>query len=204
MDPDPPEIIEVAEPAAGEAASEDGTAPSAASGAAGFNLAEFGDLTGLEPASRQEAIVRIAAAVNYLRRTDPGGPAGYLAMRGLRWGELYSNEGEVPAGLLAAPPTDIRTKLRNAAARSEWRAVLDMTENAMAMEFGRGWLDLQRYAVRACEELGYKRAAAAIKSQLKRLLADYPALAGATLTDDTGAANPETAAWLKQIQEEGK
>ncbi len=202
QDPDPPEIVETpqVEAVEGEAAAEGETANG--SGGSGVSMgAQFGDLTGIEPASRDEAIFRIAAAVNYLRRTDPGGPAAFLAMRGLRWGELYSSEGEIPAGMLLAPPTEIRTKLRNLASRGDWRGVLDTAENAMAMEFGRGWLDLQRYAVRACDELGYKRAAIAIKTQIKRLLTDYPALAAATLSDDTGTANPETAAWLKQIQE---
>ncbi|MEZ5353925.1 MAG: type VI secretion system protein TssA [Bryobacteraceae bacterium] len=203
QDPDPPEIVEVPEaPAAEGPAGEDGEAP--ASGGAALSMgAQFGDLTGIEPGSREEAFFRIAAAANYLRRTDPANPASYLAMRGVRWGELYAAEGEIPPALLSAPPTEIRTKLRNLAARADWRGVLDTAEGAMAMDYGRGWLDLQRYAVRACEELGHKRAAAAIRSLIKRLLADYPALGSATLTDDTGAANPETAAWLKQIQEGG-
>jgi hypothetical protein len=44
--------------------------------------------------------------------------------------------------------------------------------------------------------LGYLAAANAIKSELACLLADYPKLVSATLLDDTGTANPETAAWL--------
>ncbi|MEZ5399673.1 MAG: type VI secretion system protein TssA [Bryobacteraceae bacterium] len=200
LDPDPPEpiVMEEAPAVEGEAVE---TADGETRPAAIPMAAQFGDLTGIEPASREEAIFRIAAAAGYLRRTDPGSPAGYLAIRGVRWGEVYSIEGEIPPGFLSAPPTDVRTKLRNLASRGDWRGVLDAAENAMAMDYGRGWLDLQRYAVRACDELGYKRAAAAIRAQLKRLLTDYPALETATLGDDTGAANPETAAWLKQVKE---
>jgi type VI secretion system protein ImpA len=59
-------------------------------------------------------------------------------------------------------------------------------------------MDLQRYSIQACEGLGYQGAAKAIRSELKALLTDYPQLPTAILNDDTGAANPETLAWLKK------
>ena len=69
---------------------------------------------------------------------------------------------------------------------------------------GRGWLDLQRHVVRACEEMGsyYDSIATAVKSEVRALLSDYPDLPLATLNDDTPAANSETQAWLKTIQPE--
>jgi type VI secretion system protein ImpA len=74
-----------------------------------------------------------------------------------------------------------------------------LTESAAATECARGWLDLQRYAITACEQLGYTAAAFAIRSELACLLADYPKLVSATLLDDTGTANPETVAWLSTV-----
>jgi type VI secretion system protein ImpA len=70
----------------------------------------------------------------------------------------------------------------------------------MSLPCGRGWLDLQRYAVRACESLGpdYEPVAAAIRADLKALLADYPDLLNASLMDDTPAANAETQTWLRE------
>jgi hypothetical protein len=68
----------------------------------------------------------------------------------------------------------------------------------MASACGRGWLDLQRYSILACEGLGYQAASKAIRSELKTLLADFPQLPTAILNDDTGAANPETLNWLRQ------
>src|SRR5204863_6628708 len=41
--------------------------------------------------------------------------------------------------------------------------------------------------------------AAAIRSELRALLADVPQLPQWTLADDTPTANPETQAWLKEI-----
>ena len=70
----------------------------------------------------------------------------------------------------------------------------------MSLPCGRGWIDLQRYAVRACESLGsdYEPVAAGIRSGLKALLADYPDLLNSSLMDDTPAANAETQTWLKE------
>ena len=56
--------------------------------------------------------------------------------------------------MLEAPPTEVRQKLKRLAQEGQWEEVLNTAETAMAMPCGRGWLDLQRYVVRACEELG--------------------------------------------------
>lgn len=106
--------------------------------------------------------------------------------------------GEHLDGLLEAPPADIRRALRHYANQKDWKRVADTAEAAMSSGCGRGWLDLQRYSIQACESLGYQGAAKAIRSELKTLLADYPQLHTATLNDDTGAANPETLNWLRQ------
>jgi len=111
--------------------------------------------TGIEPASPEEAIVRIAVAARFLRRQNPANPMPYLLMRGLRWGELFSAGEDLPVGSLAAPSTEVRTSLKQMAAAGAWPEVLELCESAMSTECGRAWLDLQRYAVRASEELGY-------------------------------------------------
>jgi type VI secretion system protein ImpA len=201
-DPDPVEMS--LSPEGGPAA--DGSAPGGGRGtwvSTGPSmidqmLEEAGDLPGLEPANPKEAILRIVAATRYLRRQDASHPASYLILRGLRWGELRSNGGEVPPGLLAAPPTEVRARIRNLAIGRQWHDVIETAEGAMASECGRGWLDLQRYTVRACEELGYANAAKAIRAQLARLLQDYPDLTTKTLLDDTGTVNPDTAKWLAE------
>ena len=121
----------------------------------------------------------------------------YLLLRALRWGELRGAD-DVAQMDLAAPTADVRKTLRTAAAGANWKVVLEAAETAMSNPCGRGWLDLQRYAIRACTELGYAAAAKALRAELKTLLADFPMLMNATLNDDTGAANPETLEWLRQ------
>jgi type VI secretion system protein ImpA len=84
---------------------------------------------------------------------------------------------------------------------SKWDALLEACEGVMATPQGRGWLDLQRYSLTACEELGdaYQKVAGAIRSALKSLLEDIPALPTLTLMDDTPTANAETRAWLRAL-----
>jgi type VI secretion system protein ImpA len=154
-----------------------------------------------EPADPQEALERVAAAARYLRQQDPGNPAPYLMLRGMRWGELRAaGEGYEPdAALLEAPATETRQNLKRLAGESEWQQVLDLAEDAAASPCGRAWLDVQRYAVSALENLGYYQPAWAIKSDLRALLTDFPNLAEMSLSDDTPTANAETRAWLKEF-----
>jgi len=81
--------------------------------------------------------------------------------------------------------------------------VLEVGERAMGMPCGRGWLDLQRYVVRASTELGNERVASAIGSAVRELLAQFPGLPQMTLMDDTPTANGETQAWLKELAATG-
>jgi type VI secretion system protein ImpA len=154
---------------------------------------------GAEPASREDAAARVAAAARYLRRADPTNPAPYLLLRGLRWGELRARGGAPDPRLLEAPPTPLRTNLKTLLLDGRWPELLEAAEGVMASPQGRGWLDLQRYTVTALEHLGreYEHAAAAVVGALRALLADVPQLPAMTLMDDTPTANPDTAAWLR-------
>lgn len=152
-----------------------------------------------EPADRADACERVVSAARYLRTEDCYNPVPYLLLRGLRWGELRAAGSRLDSSILEPPPTEIRQSLKRLALESEWQQVLDLTESAMALPGGRGWLDVQRYAANAAEQLGYYQVSAAIRSELNALLREYPDLPEATLLDDTPAANAETRAWLKEI-----
>lgn len=121
-------------------------------------------------------------------------------LRGLRWGELRAGGTELDQMLLAAPSSELRQNLKRLSLEGNWTEVLEAAETAMAMECGRGWLDLQRYAGRACSELGasYEPVRNAVISDLRALLTDYPKLTDLTMMDDTPTANAETQAWLKE------
>jgi type VI secretion system protein ImpA len=152
-----------------------------------------------EPVDNADACERVASAARFLRGENAYSPAPYLLLRALRWGELRAAGSTLDPSILEPPPTEIRQGLKQFGLESEWQQALDLAESAMGLPCGRGWLDLQRHAVRAATELGYDLVASAIRSELNALLLDYPDLPDATLLDDTPTANQETRTWLKEI-----
>ena len=183
----------------------DATADDASSGVAA--VADAAPLAGgqrggpiaAEPVSRDDAAARIIGAARYLRLNDPYNPAAYLMLRGFRWGELRNGGGGNPdPKLLEAPPTNVRTNLKGLLLDAKWPQLLEACEIVMGTPQGRGWLDLQRYVLTACESLGseYFAVATAMQGALRSLLADLPGLIDMTLMDDTPTANAETRTWL--------
>jgi type VI secretion system protein ImpA len=156
---------------------------------------------GAEPVGRDDAVAMVVGAARYLRRTEPGSPAPYLMLRGLRWGELRTNGKNIDLSLLEAPPSETRQHLKRLMLQSNWKELLEAAENAMGTPYGRGWLDIQRYVCRACSELGrqYSPIAEAVKTELKSLLSELPGLPESALMDDTASASADTLTWLKDI-----
>ena len=154
-----------------------------------------------EPPDRVEAIAKIAEAAAFLRRREPKSPASYLMLRGLRWGELRAAVDLADPTQFEAPPTDLRKHLKRLTLDKKWEELLEAAESAMALPCSRGWLDLQRTVVEACEALGsdYAAIVRAIRSELKALITDIPQLLDATLMDETPVANAETRAWLVSL-----
>lgn len=155
---------------------------------------------GVDPDSPEDCSHRIAAAAKYLRAQDPTSPASYLLLRGWRWGELRSSGPTPNWALLAAAPLEVRQTLKRLSLEPDWEKLLEASEEAMASEAGRGWLDIQRYTLLALEALGeeYAKAADAVREDLRALLADYPDLMNSSLDDDTPAASPQTREFFAQ------
>ncbi len=168
-------------------------------------VGEDGAPINVEPTSRTDAMQRLAAIAKWLRVQDVANPAAYLLMRGFRWGELRAAAPELDPKLLEAPPTATRARLKSLLLDGKWSELLEQSEALMALSAGRGWLDLQRYALTACANLGgnYDATAAAIRSELRALLVALPQLSRMTLMDDTPTANEETREWLSAEGLEG-
>ena len=75
-------------------------------------------------------------------------------LRGLRWGEVRATNGRLEPRLLVAPTTPLRSQLKSLLLDGKWQGLLEACELAMAQPCGRGWLDLQRYAILAASQLG--------------------------------------------------
>lgn len=194
-EPDLPEPVATGKEAKAEREEAAASLP-AAPAAATLSLSDVSQLSGGPIASMDQALLHVIAAAQFIRQSQPASPVPYMLLRALRWGEMR-NAGATALTEIPAPPAEVRRTLKAAAADKKWTAVLETAETAMSSLVGRGWLDLQRYAIKACDELGYKDAAKAMRSELKAFLVDFPQLPSATLNDDTGAANPETLVWLK-------
>lgn len=192
IDPDP---VEAPPAAPGEAPA--GGAPGTSAGAQAGTVRWNPELAGAQPGDREQAVACLIAAAQFLRQQEPSNPVSYLVLRGLRWGELRASGAELNPMICEGPPPELRQQMKRAALENNWTEVLAAAETAVALPCGRAWLDPHRYVVKACTEQGYHAVAAAVKSELRALLADYPGLIDAVLLDDTGAANPETQAWLR-------
>ncbi len=154
----------------------------------------------LEPQDREDAIRRIVAAAKWLRANDQYSPVSFTILRGLRWGELRYDGATLDPLKMEAPPTEVRTNLKKLLIEGNWAEVLETAEQAAGLPAGRAWLDMQRYADRACQELGeyYSSISRAIRSGVRELVTDYPDLPDASLLDDTPCANGETKAWIQE------
>lgn len=167
--------------------------------AAAGQVASLAASPAMAPVGRAGAEASIAAAARLLRRENPADPGPYLMLRGLRWGELRAGGDGVEPTLLAAPPTELRSRLKALLLEEQWPELLEAAEEVMATPYGRGWLDLQRYVVTATDALGDDHLVVGrlIRGALGQLLADIPELPSLTLADDTPTANAETRAWLR-------
>lgn len=192
MDPDPVAVEEIGPlDDAGVEAGVEGT---------GEAEAGEGEPLSAEPRNRKDAGQRIAAVARFLRKDDPRDPTPYILARGLAWGSLRAAGPDPDPKVLEAPPSALRTRIRGLILDGKWAQVLETAEEVMVTPYGRGWLDVQRYALDACSNLGpeYEKVADCIRSALRDLLRDLPTLPDLTLMDDSPTANGETRGWLRQ------
>ncbi len=198
-EPDPIEEV-VEEGTASEESTDGETGPAVPQGS-GINIAAF---TGAEPTSRKPIIEALVHAAAQLRQMDPTNPGSYLMMRGLRFGELRSAASKGEMRSLEAPPTEIRRQLRVYSLDAKWKELLDLTEASLALPASRAWMDLHRMTAEACVGLGddYNGVAAAIRGEIRTLLRDVPEIRNAVLMDDTPACNPQTQAWLDELNDD--
>ena len=173
----------------GDSAEAEGGRPAATSSGAGFR----------PPETPAEAASAMALAAKALRAAEPTNPASYLATRGWRWGEVRAHGEAIDTLALKAPDTALRTRLNTLYQKGAWAELLEEVEEVMATPVGRGWIDLQQYAITAAQKLGteYQAVAEALMSAFTALLQDLPQIVDAALADGLPASNPETRRWIE-------
>jgi hypothetical protein len=179
-DPDPPSAAPV------EASDESAPSP-AGDGAISATVSSAAD-----------AERRVVSAASFLRKANPLSPTPYLLLRALRWGELRASGVALDAKLLTAPDPASRWRLRSLFLDERWEELLEACELVMGTPVGRGWLDLQFYAIRSAVALGepYDDVASVLTTTLRHVLADVPSLRTMTLMDAMPTATPETQAFI--------
>jgi type VI secretion system protein ImpA len=144
----------------------------------------------------QDAYALIVQSAQFLFENDERSPVPYLVCAGLRLGETRTQGPTPQPGFAVGPSYEVRQSLRTLAMQGAWTNLLRAALPVMADPCARAWLDLHRYIWRAARESGAAPIAAAVSSTLRGLLTDRPEVRHWTLEDDTGAANPETQAWI--------
>lgn len=150
------------------------------------------------PQSWDDALQRISGAVSYMATEQPESTLPFLVLNGLRLGELYKLAVNSQLDSLAAPPSELRQKLKRAASDREWSLAHSAALAALATPCGIGWLDLYRYLWTSCDEQGWYTQRNAIANALRQRLRDLPQVASLTLDDDTPSANAETLRWINE------
>ncbi len=157
--------------------------------------------TGIDPVDLADAETRLGAICRFLRQKDTYDITPFLILRGLRFGQIrYNGPDKIDERMLEEPPTELRSEIERLAAAEKWDDLLNATERAMELPCGRGWLDIQRYTVKALEEKGewWAFVADAIKAEVRGLLTDMPQLLEMKLGEDMPTADAETRKWLQR------
>jgi type VI secretion system protein ImpA len=144
----------------------------------------------------QDAYALIVNCAQFLFENNAGSPVPYLLCASLRLGETRMQGASPERGFAVGPSSEVRHSLRAFAAEGAWSDLLRATLPVMAQPCARAWLDLHRYIWRAAQETGAGAIAAAVSGTVRELLKLRPEVRHWTLEDDTGAANPETQAWI--------
>jgi type VI secretion system protein ImpA len=152
--------------------------------------------TATDMSGPQDAYSLIVSCAQFLFEADTKSPVPYLVCAGLRLGETRRQGVSPEPGFAVGPSAQIRQSMRAFALSGAWVELLRAALPVMAEPCARAWLDLHRYIWRAAQESGAGALATAVSGTLRELLKLRPEVRHWTLEDDTGAANPETQAWI--------
>jgi len=154
------------------------------------------------PESAAEAMNAIRRMVAIIREGEPTGSAAYRLLRCIKWDPLKQeppSPEEDGKTRVPAPRAAVRTALENLVEAANWQGLLLASEAAFADASGTFWLDLQRFACTALQELGpdYDGIRKAILSETALLLQRLPNLVSLNFADSTPFADDQTGMWIE-------
>jgi type VI secretion system protein VasJ len=153
----------------------------------------------VEIVADDEVPLLLGRCADYLRKRDSRAPLAYLLPRAQNWCEIdggpADDGGKIPFN---GPDAQQTALFKQLALARDWAGLLEAAEDAgWNQPF---WLDSHRYACQALAGLGddHKLGAAAVKDQVRSLLARAPRLLRLRFNDGTPLADADTQRWIEQ------
>ncbi len=172
-----------------------GPEPAAAGPAGGASSG--GEAEPMDTPKQAQTLVRKAA--RFLIENEPEKTMGYRLMRAARWDVLEqappAQDGKTQ---LQGPNAQQRSFFQNLLSQNDWKTLREKAEEVFAGGGAHLWLDLQRYGVLACDNLGesWKRVGEAIMRETGMLLRRLPGLAELRFADGSPFCDEATRDWL--------
>lgn len=158
----------------------------------------------IETVAQAREVIRNAAFT--LIKKEPQKPTGYRLMRCTKWDLLdrapYSESGKTK---LSGPSVQQREMFINLIDQKNWKTLFERAEAAFISGANHFWLDLQRFSITSCKELGtdYNSLRLCLTHEFSGLLKRIPELVSLTFSDGTFFCDDKTNRWIKtEILEE--
>ncbi len=151
-----------------------------------------------ETASQARGAIRNAAFA--LIREEPQKPTGYRVMRCTKWDLLdrapYSESGKTK---LSGPSVQQREMFLNLIDQKNWKTLFERAETTFVSGANHFWLDLQRFSITSCKELGadYDFLRLCLVHELYGLLKRVPELVSLSFSDGTPFCDDKTNKWIQ-------
>ncbi len=128
-------------------------------------------------------------------------PLGYRVNRIASWltvDALPPAEGSTT--LIPAPDEQIANALQHLYDGQNWRDLIEAAESRVGQFLF--WLDLSRYSSEALNGLGFTKAADAVAEETLAYVTRLPGIENLSFAGDTPFADPDTRAWLSELQQQ--
>ncbi|MCB1045317.1 MAG: type VI secretion system protein TssA [Acidobacteria bacterium] len=156
-----------------------------------------------EDASLGELMAALQPIAQQILAQAPKSSIGYQLLRQTIWAEAkLPNHQDNFETFIPAPADEIRDSLKSMFGKANWESLLQRSQD-LALRFPL-WMDLQFYAVTACQNLGesYGAAMRAIQFETHQLNERFPKLIQLKFDDGSPFASTQTRDWMGQLAQQ--
>jgi type VI secretion system protein VasJ len=167
-------------------------------GAAAPGAASVGVVQKIE--SDRQAIELARKLGDFYHSESPQSLAAFRLQRVMQWDTLTSEPPSENGRTRIPPPrASLKTQLEGLVSSADWQGLLELCYTAFDEDACLFWLDLQRFADVAAQQLGESAAGlrSALRHDLSSLLERMPNLVRLSFSDGTPFAGEETRSWIE-------